>query len=266
MTDAEIAALVGRSDEAEDFADPHRWRAYRTFFRLGEEEPALAVHSLLFSRLATETRADGHATAMHPFPPLPWPRRMWAGGELRWRQVPREGEALTRGTAITRAERKQGGSGAFLLASLSHEIRGDAGAAIDERHDLVFLPEATRRAAVPRPLEFEPVWAEDASFDAVGLFRYSALTLNSHRIHYDADYARDVEHYPGIVVHGPLLATRLMHAASRRSGRTPALFSYRAVAPAFAGEPLRLVGRGADLAVVDANGALRMRGTVGFDS
>jgi 3-methylfumaryl-CoA hydratase len=263
MNGDEIAALIGRSVTAEDVADPHRWRSYRAFLGLAEDTPALAFHWLLFAGIPPETRADGHARVMPPFPPLPWPRRMWAGGEVRWQMPPRAGERLTRSTRISHAELKQGGSGTFLLASLEHAVRGDAGASIDERQDVVFLPETARPgAAPPRPPAFDAEWEEAMCFGAVDLFRYSALTFNAHRIHYDADYARDVELYPGVVVHGPLLATRLIHAAVRRMEVAPAGFSYRAIAPSFAGEALRIIGKGEALAVVGPDGGMRMSATV----
>lgn len=263
-------SLIGSAATFTDVADSHRWKAYRDFFTLEPEGPAPAFHWLLFSSLPAETRDDGHASVMTPFPPMPWPRRMWAGGEVRWRAPIGEGDALTRCSTITRAEPKQGASGDFLLTSLQHEIaRGDM-SCISERQDIVFLPAATQPgSAAPRPIGFVPDWTRPVSFGPVDLFRYSALTLNSHRIHYDAAYAREVEHHAGLVVHGPLLATTLLHAAlGRHGGGLPHHFSYRAVGPAYSGEQLHIAGRSEGntmrLAIVGPDEGVRTAGTLAF--
>lgn len=263
-------ALAGRSVEVADRADAHRRAAYDRFFALAAGQPALAFHWLLFSALPAETREDGHARVMAPFPPLPYPRRMWAGGEVRWIAPIAADEPLVRTTRVTRADAKSGGAGDFLLTSLDHRIAGADGVRIEERQDVVFLPAATRPgSAPPRPPAFAPDWSEERCFGPVDLFRYSALTLNSHRIHYDAEYAREVEHYPGLVVHGPLLATHMIHAAARRHpAATPRSFAYRAVAPVFADETIRLIGHldgtTQEVAVVGADGGVRTTGTMMF--
>lgn len=264
------AELVGRSVAAADTADRHRILAYRRFFGLEGDTPLLALHWLLFTALPERTRSDGHAAIMSPFPEMPYPRRMWAGGEVRWMRPLPEGATLDRHTEIATAELKHGGTGDFMLASLGHRISDDGGLLIDERQDIVFLQAGTRPgSAPPKPAPFEAVHRDERRFDAVDLFRYSALTLNSHRIHYDADYARDGEQYRGLVVHGPLLASTLMHAGQRWSdGRTPAAFRYRAVAPSNAGERLGVIGASGDdglsLAVVGPEKDLRMTATMTF--
>lgn len=236
--------LVGRMIEASDAADDHRGAAYRAYFGLDAGAFPATLHWLLFTSLPAATRADGHAEIMQPFPALNYPRRMWAGGEVRWLAPIQAGDRLIRRSTITRAEPKLGANGAFLLASLTHEISRYGATCIEERQDIAFLP-AVAGFSPPalRPAPFTPEWAEDATFGTVDLFRYSALTLNSHRIHYDIDYARTVEQYPGLVVHGPLLATTMVHRGlNRRPGSIPSQLTYRAVAPCFAGERLSVVG------------------------
>jgi len=268
----DVKALVGRSIETQDQADRHRWQAYRSFFKLAQDEPAAAFHWLMFTALPEESRADGHAAVMAPFPPLPLPRRMWAGGEINWIEPIGEGDALTRASSIIRADAKHGSTGDLLVTSVQHRISRGSVLCVDERQDVIFMPAADKRASPPlRPLGFEPDWEQPAQFDEVALFRYSALTFNSHRIHYDVAYARDVEHYPDLVVHGPLLASSLIHAGVRSNGKArPVKFSYRAVAPAFVGEELKIVGRRVDdaleLAVVGADGGARTTGVLYFNS
>ena len=269
--DEDFAALKGRSIERQDTADLHRWRAYHSFFNLdAETDRPLAFHWLMFTELSRETRPDGHPVQMHPFPVLPFPRRMWAGGEINWVRPVTAGAELKRTTTISRAEAKAGGSGQFLLTSLDHVIEDKDGALVKERQDIVFLPPDSRPGGGgARPAPFEPEWSQPFSFGPVELFRYSALTFNSHRIHYDEPYAKAVEGYAALVVHGPLLATRLMQgAAQERAQDTPARLSYRSVAPVLVGEACRLVGRrgesGEDLAILGPDGGLRVTAAMGF--
>ena len=264
----DASALLNRSLTSSDVAEAHRWQAYRTYFGLSDEEYAGAIHWLLFTSLPQASRADGHAAIMPPFPQLALPRRMWAGGEVKWIEPIAEGDSLTRTSKIIRADSKTGSTGDLLITSLHHQISRGPDVCIDERQDVIFMPAATAPASPrPRLLDYTPDWQRDTLFDEVALFRYSALTFNSHRIHYDAIYAREVEHYPALVVHGPLLASTLIQTALRELGAArPVAFSYRAVAPAFVGEKLQIVGKGdanaLQLAVVGADGSVRTAGTL----
>lgn len=181
---------------------------------------------------------DGHPRRGGFLPPVhDLPRRMWAGGEVRLLAPLRPGDAVTRTTTILSVTEKQGGAGRLVFVTLDHAITGPSGPAIRERQDLVYrgADGAAVRPADPAP----PVPAtqtRDVLPDAVTLFRYSALTGNGHRIHYDADYVRAEEGYPGLVVHGPLQATWL----AALPGVPLATLSFRGRRPAFAGAALRL--------------------------
>ncbi len=197
--------------------------------------------------------ADGHPLRGDFLPDTAQPRRMWAGGRLAFRGTLRVGETLARTSTITAVAEKQGASGRMVFVTLTHRITGAAGG-IDEAQDLVFvdLAEAYTPPAA-RPAPPAPDWSEDVAADPVRLFRFSALTWNGHRIHYDHPYATQVERYPGLVIHGPLQAMWLADRWARRNG-PPATFAFRGVRPAFAGS-LRLMGWGGRLATVDASGA-----------
>jgi 3-methylfumaryl-CoA hydratase len=168
---------------------------------------------------------------------------MWAGGTLSFPGTLLLGDRARRRSAIRSVEEKQGRTGRLVFIEVHHRIETERGPAIDETQSIVYR-EATAGAAPggaasPGP----PAWSDVFSADAVALFRFSALTFNGHRIHYDEPYAR-IEGYPGLVVHGPLLARLLLDAAVRQSARAPERFAYRALSPLFAGESFRLEGAG----------------------
>lgn len=184
---------------------------------------------------------DGHPKLGGFLPPLPFNRRMWAGGSLTFRGRFAIGERITRRSEILSVDFKTGSTGDMAFVRVGHDLRGEGGGAIREEQDIVYLPipDSFRPPrAIPAPEA--PLWDEEVEVGPVRLFRYSAATYNAHRIHYDRDYARDVERYPGLVVHGPMQATLLMEAAMRHTGRAPARFSFRGVHPMFDGR-LRLM-------------------------
>jgi 3-methylfumaryl-CoA hydratase len=195
-------------------------------------------HWLYFTPLARqrEIDTDGHAQRGGFLPPVPLPRRMWAGGRLEFRQPLKLGEAITRLSRIKDVSVKEGRSGSLVFVTVSHEISNASGVAIDEEHDIVFRenPRADAPAAKPHPAPKGELFAREITADPVLLFRYSALTFNAHRIHYDRSYVTEVEGYPGLIVHGPLIATLLVDVLRRHR---PALrvkrFSFRAVGPLF---------------------------------
>jgi 3-methylfumaryl-CoA hydratase len=164
---------------------------------------------------------------------------MWAGGRLLFRAPLRLGEAHTRVSTIRSIEKKSGRSGELVFVTVVHEVHGPAGLAIEEEQDLVYREPGG--ATPPRPVE-APADAPAATVatDPVLLFRYSALTMNSHRIHYDRPYAEREEGYAGLVVHGPLQATLLARLAVQSLSRPLAAFRFRGIAAAIAGEPLHL--------------------------
>jgi len=209
-------------------------------------------HWLFFKRAAhrADLGEDGHERRGGFLPPLPQPRRMWAGGRLRFGEPLRLGDTATRRSKILSVEEKTGRSGALVFVTVEHEVSTVRGVAVLEEQDLVYRGE--RDAGSPIPAGPPP--PEDghgiATFqtDPVTLFRFSALTFNGHRIHYDHPYATGIEGYPGLVVHGPLLALLLLDAASDRAAAAEQQgamtnFSYRAVAPVFCGEEIVLLGK-----------------------
>lgn len=173
---------------------------------------------------------DGHPALGTTMPPVPLPRRMWAGGKLRFGAPLLLGSTVRRTSTIASITRKRGRSGELYFVDIDHELSCDDEVLGTESQNIVYRELETGSAPVP------PAAASDADvsvmwhLDQVALFRYSALTFNGHRIHYDADYARDVEGYPNVVIHGPLLATLLMDLAVSR-GRVLTEFAYRARSP-----------------------------------
>lgn len=186
---------------------------------------------------------DGHPKLGGFMPDLGLGRRMWAEGNLRFLAPLHVGEPLTRQSEITSLDHKQAGQTPMAVLSIRHRIDGAHGPAIEEDQTIVYLP-LPDRYAPPKPLPAPDVadFDETVTMDPVRLFRYSAVTFNGHRIHYDRDYATGVEHYPGLVVHGPLQASLLIDAATRHAGRPPETFRYRGVHPMFDSHALRLIG------------------------
>ena len=245
---------VGRTETRHDTVWPLLVRGLAATLGVPEPEALLPPlwHWMLFQDWAP---ADGLGLDGHPrrggfLPPLhDLPQRMWAGGRLAFRAPLAVGEAVRRTSTILSVAEKQGASGRLVFVTVGHEISGPAGPAITEEQDLVYR--GTEGQAVRPGLLVGPVAATAARTvrpDPVLLFRYSALTGNAHRIHYDADYVRDVEHYPGLVVHGPLQATWLAALAGEGITR----FSFRGQRPAFAGNKLVLEAWPED-------GAIRLR-------
>jgi len=185
---------------------------------------------------------DGHIRGDALLPPVQLPRRMWAGGGLTLHRDVHVGEPLERRSRVRMVTEKMGKTGPMVLVAVDHQIFGARGLAVEERHDIVYL-QIPDRYAPPEPRALPAPAVERIETPETLLFRYSAVTFNTHRIHYDLDYVRAVEHYPGLVVHGPLQATWLMRAAIRHKGRAPLYFDYRGVHPMIAGTPCDIAMR-----------------------
>jgi len=271
MTDFDASSLIGLSSSENDLLDARRANAYRVLIGLEESEPCLALHWMLFGRFEAARKTDGTPASLKPLPVIPFPRRMWAGGWLRWHAPLPLDVRLTRTTRVTQAAVKEGRTGTILFVSFGRDVSTDGGERlVEEQHDYAFLPgDARPGSAKGEPPAFSPDWSRRRQSDSVELFRYSALTANSHRIHYDEPYSREVEHYAGLVVHGPLLATLLMQECARRQGQEPELFRYRAVRPTIVSEGFELIGHAlsgheSELAVAGDDGLLRMTATMSF--
>jgi len=196
----------------------------------------------------SEIGPDGHPRRGGFLPPVPLPRRMWAGGRLHWQagNPLRVGDAVERRSCIASVSHKTGRIGDLLFVLLRHELHNAAGLALTEEHDIVYRSAARPGDPQPAP-QAAPAgaaWQRELLPDEVLLFRYSALTFNGHRIHYDRRYANAVEGYPGLIVHGPLIATLLLDLLRREMPEARlAGFEFRAVRPAFDLNPLRLNGQ-----------------------
>jgi 3-methylfumaryl-CoA hydratase len=185
---------------------------------------------------------DGHARRGGFLPPVPLAHRMWAGGRFEFHRPLRIGDRVTRISRIADVILKQGRSGPLVFVTVRHEIRNEEGVALTEEQDIVYRDAAG--AAPPSAAPDGHQWEREIRPGDVLLFRYSALTFNSHRIHYDRRFATSVEGYPGLVVHGPLIATLLLDLV-RCNLPEPnvAKFSFRAVSPLFDAAPFRICGK-----------------------
>jgi 3-methylfumaryl-CoA hydratase len=271
-------AWIGLTERRADAMDP--WAAGALIATLGLDRPAPRAgdplppfwHWLHFREAAPAGALgpDGHPAPGGFMPKVAQPRRMWAGGRLAFHAPLPLGRDAERVSTIAEVAEKRGRSGALTFVTVRHEIAGGAGRAVTEEQDIVYRedpgPEAARHA--PREAPADETASRAWACDPVALFRYSALTFNGHRIHYDADYAREVEGYPGLVVHGPLLATLLLELAAGLRPEPPARFAFRATAPVFARERFETCAReaagGLALWVRGGDGRLAMTAEAGW--
>jgi 3-methylfumaryl-CoA hydratase len=202
--------------------------------RVGDAVPPLA-HWLYFlpAYRQSEVGPDGHALKGEFLPPVPLPRRMWAGSRLEFIRPLTVGSEASRVSTIKDVAMKEGRSGPLVFVTVRHEVRDSEGLVLTDEHDIVYRGEETLKAKdTPAPAEEQ--WRREIRPDPVLLFRYSAVTFNSHRIHYDHPYATKVEGYPGLVVHGPLIATLLVDLLRRNLPEaTLRTFRFRALKPLF---------------------------------
>ncbi|PKW17398.1 hypothetical protein [Saccharopolyspora spinosa] len=196
----------------------------------------------------SELGADGHPTRGHFLPPIPNRRRMFAGGRLSVTGPLRLGVPAERTSSLANVAVKQGRSGEMAFVTVRGEYRQDGEVRFAEEQDFVYRSgeSPTKSPGAPRPTELpasDAPWQQAFTGDPVRLFRFSALTANAHRIHYDAPYAREVESYPGLVVHGPILVLLMTELARQQAwGREIAGVTYRLRRPVFAGDPVLVCG------------------------
>jgi 3-methylfumaryl-CoA hydratase len=262
-TDQVIAAPIAALSATLDRDDP--------FPQLGDPLPPL-WHWLYFLPIPrqSELGPDGHAKRGGFLPPVPLPRRMFAGDRVQFHRPLRVGESISRLSRILDVNLKQGRNGPLVFVVVRHEISDRDGIAVVEEHDIVYRESPKTHDAVPAPQKppSAAVWTREIRPDDVLLFRYSALTFNGHRIHYDRRYATQVEGYPGLVVHGPLIATLLLDLLRRNLGdATVTSLSFRAMRPLFDIAPFRVCGKVASdgktvqLWAADSEGWLAMDAT-----
>jgi 3-methylfumaryl-CoA hydratase len=251
----ELKAWIGRGETLHDVVRPVPVAALAATL----DHPPMALdsgmplpplwHWLYFLPLArqSEIGPDGHPRRGGFLPPVPLPRRMWAGSQFEFRTPLRLGDTLQRDSTIVDVSGKTGRSGELVFVKVRHELRcnGAGEPALVEFHDIVYRA-VQRPDDVPPPAQRAPegaAWQRELQPDEVLLFRYSALTFNGHRIHYDRPYATQAEGYPGLVVHGPLIATLLLDLLRRQMPQAElAAFRFKAQRPTFDGRPMRVSG------------------------
>ncbi len=252
---AHLQHWVGRTETQDDLVTPAPLRALSATLdrddaapRAGTPLPAL-WHWLFFLPMhrASDIGPDGHARRGGFLPPVPLPRRMWAGGRLAWDtdNPLRVGDPVHRTSRIQSVTHKSGRSGDLLFVTVRHEISTRRGLSLSEEHDIVYRSAPQPGEAAPEPVRAPPAaaWHRELIPDDVLLFRYSALTFNGHRIHYDRRYVTEVEGYPGLVVHGPLIATLLADLVARERPQSRMRhFEFKALRPSFDERPLQVHG------------------------
>jgi 3-methylfumaryl-CoA hydratase len=294
MTDPldHLRLWVGRKEAIQDLATA--WPAAAMSATLDRHDAPLnegdaipeGWHWLYFLETApaSELAHDGHPKRGGFLPPVTLPRRMWAGGRLEFRRPIRIGERMSRESEIISVEPKSGSSGSLLFVTVRHTVTVSNQIAVVEEHDIVYREAAQpgaratpgahttpgAGAAPGKPAPANPVWRHEVMPDEAMLFRYSALIFNAHRIHYDLDYCRREEGYPGLIVHGPLQTTLLLDLCRRNAGKPVRKLDYRAVSPLFHNEKISVGGilsaDGASAQVWTAGptGHIAMTGTVQF--
>jgi 3-methylfumaryl-CoA hydratase len=264
---------IGRSTEATDIVTAQLVKGLRAtlFLPVGEPKTGDAapftVHWCLAPAVvaASELGPDGHPSRGGFLPPVPLPRRMWAGGELEFFDTLRVGDEVTRTSRIKDVSLKSGSTGQLCFVAVDHELTTPRGIAIRERHDIVYR-DVTTGASAPAKASSPPAakHRETHMADTVLLFRYSALTFNGHRIHYDRDYVTKVEGYPGLIFHGPMQAALQIEFAARLRGLVPKKFAYRGVQPLFEGNfsvNANETGSGLDTWTANSAGEPTMKGS-----
>jgi len=246
---------IGRTEEAYDTVTSTPIAALSATLDRDPQIPAKGTslpalwHWLYFLPLhrRSELTGDGHAKRGSFLPPVELPRRMWAGGQLRFTSPLRVGDRLKRVSTIDGVEEKTGRTGALVFVKVRHELfaNGSSDCALTEFHDIVYR--AAKRMDDPEPIAKQApdhsTWEREWTPDEVLLFRYSALTFNNHRIHYDRRYATGNEGYPGLVVHGPLIATLLLDLLRcELPDARPIQFEFRAMRPLFDTDKFYVLG------------------------
>ncbi|MGF6767978.1 3-methylfumaryl-CoA hydratase [Paraburkholderia sp. GAS199] len=245
-----LRSWIGRTQAESEFVSPRLAKQlaasldYEDVVQTGWPLPPL-WHWALFPHIVPQSQvgADGHPKRGGFLPPVPLPRRMWAGSRIQFRRPLTVGSDVTRTSQILDVAAKEGRSGKLVFVRLRHELEDNEGPLISEEQDVVYRDAAATAyapaTAPSAPTEF--TWKREIAPDPVLLFRYSAATFNGHRIHYDRTYARDQEGYPALVVHGPLTATLLIDLLRRCvPDESIVSFSFKAVNPLFDGVPFSI--------------------------
>jgi 3-methylfumaryl-CoA hydratase len=281
MSLEKLSDWIGRTQTVEDLAAPFPVRALIATFDEKDPDPKNGDvlpplwHWLYFLDAAPQSKLgpDGHAERGDFLPPVPLPRRMWAGSRFTFDGKPlRVGQTIRRASTIKSVEPKQGSTGAMVFVTVEHRVSGPDGHAFVEEHDIVYREAAKpgEKQREPKPAPADATWSKTIEATPPLLFRFSALTFNGHRIHYDQPYVTGTEGYPGLIVHGPMMGMVQIELARRSNpDRTPRSFEFRALSPVYAGSAFSVhARREADGSVVtwiaDRNGGLSQTGKATF--
>ncbi len=253
-----MRSWIGRTEEAHDLIAPGPMRGlaatldYEDGETPQEGDPVPPAGHWMYFLPSAPMRVlgpDGHTRRGGFLPPVELPRRMWAGGRIEFVRPLRVGVRASRLSTIKDVTHKSGASGNLVFILVEHRVSDEDGLCIREEHDIVFRDAAVPGAPPPaeKPAPQGAKWHRVIEPDPVLLFRYSALTFNGHRIHYDLKYVTEEEGYPGLIVHGPLIATLLMDLCRRqRPDARLAHLDYRAMSPVFDTGPFSLNGLPSD--------------------
>ncbi|KWV91560.1 MaoC family dehydratase N-terminal domain-containing protein [Erythrobacter sp. YT30] len=261
--DQPYAAWIGRQQSDRDRLTPEHAFRWCATFDLERPSDGIMPQGIHFALCTPQARSDTLGEDGHParddstssfLPPFPMPRRMWASSAIQFVAPIALGAAIKRTSRVISIKEKEGGSGKLAFVDVEHEVSADGRLSVRETKTLVYRDAAASDVPLSPPelagTTFDPAeWEAHRALtpDPRLLFRYSALTFNTHRIHYDAPYARDVERYRGLVVHGPLTASLLLQLAANELGENALrTFKFRGMSPAIAGEPIHLVMRKTD--------------------
>ncbi|MCA3186233.1 MULTISPECIES: MaoC family dehydratase N-terminal domain-containing protein [unclassified Cupriavidus] len=278
MDVAKLKEWVGRTNEGQDEITAYPVVALGATLdyedavpRRGDAIPPL-WHWLYFlpTHRQSEVGADGHPSRGGFLPPVPLPRRMWAGSRLQFHAPLRVGELVSKVSTVLDVSAKTGRTGTLAFVKVEHKYHGPSGLAISEEQDIVYREAAGPGAPSPEPMPApsDEEWVQEVVTDPVLLFRFSALTFNGHRIHFDKPYATAEEHYPNLVVHGPLQAMLLLELVRKHlPDATVRSFSFRGVRPTFTPQKIYVCGKrkpdgkAVDLWIRHEDGALAMSAT-----
>ena len=237
---------IGKTNETSDTITAHMVRGLRATYFLDVGEPVkgdaapLSIHWCLAPQVApmSQIGPDGHPARGGFLPPVLLPRRMWAGGKTDFKDSLRVGDEVKKLSKIIDVQLKTGSTGTLCFVTLDHSFSTPRGEAVFERQEVVYRdnppPEGNKASTSPAATSAPKAkHTKSLKADPVLLFRYSALTFNGHRIHYDRPYVTGVEGYPGLIVHGPLQASLLIEYATALRGKSPKTFTHRGVSPLF---------------------------------
>lgn len=268
---------VGKTNESNDSMAPEQLQRFEALMNRdpysvssGSELPPCA-HWCYFTPIDKQSNiaADGHAMKGDFLPPVELPKRMWAGGKITFKKPLLAGTPAKKISTVESINNKNGRTGKLCFVTVRHQVSVRRSVAIDEEQQIVYREESEKSIHPTRtqPMDIDSGWEISITPDSVQLFRFSALTFNSHRIHYDLNYVRKAEGYPNLVVHGPYLLVLLLDALRNREESFIEDVDYRALGPVYLGEEITIHGKAVDhqrteLRVTGPEGKMAMKATV----